>query len=201
MNRFATTVLVLFASAIWALILAHNGWIIPPSFFAPMSWVVSALVGLSFAHEKWIWRWPGVRSIVGRPDLRGTWKGVIRPNPETANTNANSVPIEVFMVIRQTFSTLHLRLLAPESQSFSLSTNLVEEAPEQFSLTWVYRSEPRLLVQERSRVHLGGGQLRVSGPATTSMSGHYWTDRGTSGELSLVFISRKRAADSEPPQS
>lgn len=192
MSRFAITVVVAIASALWALVLAHHGWVIPVSFFTPMSLVVSMLVGLLFAFNAWLWRWPVVRALIGRPDLRGTWKGSIKSNPRTSNYNVKADPIEVFVVIRQTFSTLHLRLLSPESQSFSLTTNLAEEAPEQFTVMWIFRNEPRLLVQGRSPIHLGGGFLRVSGAVSSSMSGHYWTDRNTSGEIELAFVTRER---------
>lgn len=195
MSRFAITVVAALASGSWALILAHNGWVIPTTFFSPLSLVVTLLAGLLYAFDAWLWRWPLVCSLVGRPDLRGTWKGVIRSNAKTSNHNVNAEPIEVFVTIRQTFSTLHLRLLSPESQSFSLTSNLFEEAPEQFAVTWVFRNEPRLLVQDRSRAHLGGGLLRLTGEANSSMSGHYWTDRNTSGEIDLAFVARERAND------
>jgi hypothetical protein len=196
MNRVAVTALVLFASGLWALVLAHNGWVIPISFFTPMSWVVGGLMGLLLVFDRWSWRWPGIRSLVGRPDLQGTWKGSIKPSAKTINHNARIEPVEVFVIVRQTFSTLHIRLLSPESQSFSLAATLVAEAPEQYTITWVFRNEPRLLVQDRSRVHLGGGFLRLGGEGR-SMSGHYWTDRYTAGELDLVLLSRARAGDYE----
>ncbi len=195
MNRIAITALVVIASGLWALVLAHNGWVIPLTFFIPISIVVSVLVGLLFVFNGWAWRWPLIRLVVGRPDLRGTWKGVVKPNPKTSNYNATGEPVQVYVVIRETFSTLHLRLLSPESQSFSLATSLTEEAPEQFAVTWIYRNEARLLVQGRSPVHLGGGLLRVSGASAASMSGHYWTDRNSSGELDLVLVTRERVND------
>ena len=195
MSRFAITVMVALASGTWALVLAHNGWVIPATFFAPLSLVVGLLMGFIFAFNTWIWRWPLIRSLAGRPDLRGTWRGFVRSNAKTSNHNVNSEPIEIFVIIRQTFSTIHLRLLSPESQSFSLATTLFEEATEQFALTWIFRNEPRLLVQDRSRAHLGGGLLRVSGETSSSMSGHYWTDRNTSGEIELVFVARAHPSD------
>lgn len=189
------TVVVVIASGLWALVLAHNGWVIPFSFFAPLSIVVSVLVGLLFVFNAWAWRWPGIHSLVGRPDLRGTWKGTLRPNSKSSNYNVNGEAVEVFMVIRQTFSTLHLRLLSPESQSFSLAANVAEEAPEQYVVTWVYRNEPRHSAQNRSPVHLGGGVLRVGGETVQSMAGHYWTDRQSSGEIDLALIGRTRVND------
>jgi hypothetical protein len=185
MNRFAVTIVTLFAASLWALVLAHNGWVIPPSFFAPLSAVVTATVVVLAAFNSWIWRWPVVRSLVKRPDLRGTWRGTIRSSSDAA-------PIEVFMVIRQTFSTLHLRLLSAESQSFSLTANVVEEAPGQDAVTWVFRNEPRLLVRSRSSIHHGGGLLRASG---SSLAGHYWTDRSTSGEVKLELLTRTAVND------
>jgi hypothetical protein len=185
MNRFAVTVVVLFAASLWALILSHNGWVIPPAFFAPLSAVVTAVVVALAAFNSWLWRWPVVRSLVGRPDLRGTWRGVIRPG-------TTAVPIDVFFVVRQTFSTLHLRLLSAESQSFSLAANVVEEAPGQHAVTWVFRNEPRLQVRSRSPIHNGGGLLRISG---TSLNGHYWTDRSTSGEMALELLTRVAVND------
>jgi len=195
MSRFAVTVLVLLGAGIWALILAHNGWAVPVSFFAPLSAVVSVLVGALFVFNAWAWSWPIVSSLVHRPDLRGTWKGIIKPNTHSSNTNVSSRGVDVYVVIRQTFSMVHVRLLSPESQSFSLAASLFEEAPEQFALTWIYRNEPRHLVTQRSPVHHGSGILRVGDAKAVAMSGHYWTDRNTSGEISLTLLSRARVND------
>lgn len=197
MNRLAITAVAAIGAGAWALILAHNGWVIPTSFFSPLSAVVTILVVVLLVFEKWAWSWPLVSSLVGRPDVRGTWKGVVKSSAKTPSYSSEPAPVEVYMVVRQTFSELHLRLFSAESQSLSLAAALAMEAPEQFSVTWVYRNEPRHLLKDKSPVHHGGGLLRLGGSKLSTMMGHYWTDRSTSGELELTLVSRKRGNDFE----
>ena len=49
----------------------------------------------------------------------------------------------------------------------------------------MFRNQPRISVQDQSRTHLGALVLDVIGdPSSPSeLKGHYWTDRGTSGEI------------------
>lgn len=194
-SNFFTTALVVLAVGAWAVILSANGWVIPTSFFAPLSTVVSVLSVALLVFDKWAWSWWGLGLLTRHPDLRGTWKGTIESSwvdPATATAKA---PIGCFLIVKQTYTGLHLRLMTSESTSVSLATTLVEEADGSWSVNGIYRNEPRMILQESSRIHHGGLVLRVGGPPPDTLAGHYWTDRGTRGEMRLVRVSRESADD------
>lgn len=194
-SSFFTNALVVLAVGAWALILSANGWVIPTSFFAPLSTVVTVLSVALLVFDKWGWSWWGLRLIARHPDLRGTWKGTLESSWMDPATKALKGPIACFLIVKQTYTGLHLRLMTSESTSASLATTLVEEADGTWSVNGIYRNEPELLLQARSRIHHGGLVLRVGGPPPDRLSGQYWTDRLTHGTMALDRVSRARADD------
>jgi hypothetical protein len=195
MTRIYVTAMVGLGAAAWAFVLALYGWELSPSFFKPFSVVVGVVLAGALVFEAFIWRLPGINALVKRPDLRGTWKGALRSNWRDPQTGVSRGPIEAYVVIRQSYSTAHVRLMTAESQSFSLAASVGPEAEEQYILTWVYRNDPAHSVRERSAPHFGGGFVRIGGPPPNSMAGHYWTDRNAAGEIEFQRCSRECAND------
>ncbi|KYF65103.1 hypothetical protein [Sorangium cellulosum] len=187
MSRAPLTILVLFGAALWALVLSGHGWPVPLSFFTPLSAVVSGLSVLLLLWDAWLWRldllhpWP-----VSQPVLRGTWRGQLTP--------ATGEPLPIFLVVEQTFSTVETRTFTDESRSASIAARL-DRVDGDFLLAAVYRNEPDLRLQKRSRVHRGAVALRVHGPRPAELRGCYWTDRDTKGELHFERVSRQLASD------
>ena len=200
-SRFPLAILIGITMGVWALLLSGHGWIIPFSFFTPLSIVVSVISLLLLIFEEWAWAWPLVNSLAKRPDLRGTWKGELRSNWEKSEDRSKNNPLEVYLVIHQTFMALHLRLLTAESQSITLAASVACESDGAFVINGIYRNEPRLSVRAHSPIHHGGLALRLEGPPLVSMSGHYWTDRQSDGELDLRLRTRKRANDYRTAQN
>jgi len=195
-SRFPLTVLVVFAASTWALILAGHSWVIPASFFTPLSIVVGALSVVLLVFDRVAWRWPGVRAVVRRPDLRGTWQGTLKSDWKK-DDGTPVEPIAVFMVIHQTFSEIHPRLLTPESHDMTITATVEREPDGRFAVARLYRNEPKLEVRHRSPIHRGGLHLLVAGDNGDRLQGEYWTDRGTRGSLDLRLVSRRRALDYE----
>lgn len=200
-GRFPLTILIGIVAVIWALVLSSHGWAIPSSFFGPLSIAVSVISAILVVFESWAWAWPGIRALSKRPDLRGTWTGTIRSNWEGGTETAKGSPIKAYLAIHQTFTTLHLRVLTAESQSLTLAASLICEPDGVFAIHAVYRNEPKLSVRSRSPMHHGGLVLRLEGPPPEAMSGHYWTDRHSDGELEFRLVSRKRADDYRTAQA
>jgi diguanylate cyclase (GGDEF)-like protein len=123
------------------------------------------------------------------PDLRGTWQGRLHSGWVDPNTNLRQEPREVFMSIKQTDATVHMRLLTTESQSVSLAAAIVQAADGQWSLNSIYRNEPGHSARHRSPIHHGGMILRVGGPPPTSMSGDYWVVYGSASRQHRISIS------------
>ena len=84
----------------------------------PLSTVTTIVVFATLAFDLWLWKIPLLHGwFVKRPVIDGTWKVEIRSNWKNPATGARIGPVEGYMVIRQTFSTLSLRLLTEESSS------------------------------------------------------------------------------------
>ena len=163
-----------------ALLLA--GVPVTAAWFKPFSIVVGALVLVLSVADKWLWRIRWLRPwLFNMPDLNGTWKVAIRPTaPESSPQKVGA-----YMVIRQTFSTISLRLLTAESHSETLSAHMVRRDDGTYGLAAVYRNTTRLQVRERSPLHHGALVLHVHGDPPDSLAGQYWTDRLSQGELLL----------------
>lgn len=195
MSGLPLKLLVALGGGIWALALSGNGWVIPVSFFAPMSKVAMALSLVLVAFDKWLWHLPVVRSLVGRPYLAGTWSGTLDSDWEDPASGSKAGPIPVFAVVRQSFTSLHVRVLTRESQSQTLAVTLLQDPDGQRSVAGVYRNVPRKSVRQRSEIHSGGFMLDIQGSPAARMFGHYWTDRATAGEFSLALVGRRTADD------
>ncbi len=193
-GRLPISILVGLAACTWALVLVVTGSTLGWDFAKPFSLVVGVISIALVTFDRWLWRWPGIRSVVGRPDLEGTYWGVIRSewvNPETGQKPA---PIPAAVVIKQSYTGVVLTLFTVESSSSTIAATLDEGPDGRFAVAGLYRNEPRLSVQERSRMHHGGVRLHLAGP-DTRLHGSYWTDRGTQGEMEFSRVSRSRVAD------
>ncbi|HMY19882.1 MAG TPA: hypothetical protein PKA58_26330, partial [Polyangium sp.] len=82
-----------------------------------------------------------------------------------------------------------------ESRSTSLVCQVLQGSDGRWSIHGTYTNEPKALVRDRSPIHTGGIKLELGGTPLTTLSGHYWTDRNTRGEMNLRFISREIAND------
>jgi hypothetical protein len=196
-RQFPLIIVAVAAGGIWVLILSGNGWGIPHSFFLPLCIVAGALPLLLLAFDRWVWAWPGVDLLTKRPDLRGTWKGVIQSTwPGDERTSAMGV-FHAYITISQTFTGLRLRLFTQESQSVTLIALLACEPDEHNVLSALYRNVPRQLARSHNSIHHGGLLLKIGGEQCDRLTGSYWTDRETTGELQFRRVSRRRFRDYE----
>lgn len=181
-SRLHISAILFVAAAIWGLALILSGVEVKAEWFKPFSVVVGVLVLVLSVADKWLWRLRWVRPwFFNMPDLNGTWRVVIQPTaPETSPHE-----VSAYMVIRQTLSTVSLRLLSDEGHSETLSARVVRSDDGTFIVAGVYRNTPRLQVRERSPLHHGALLLNVQGDPPESLTGQYWTDRLSQGELTL----------------
>ena len=160
----------------------------------PLSWnwvksfggAVSATVCAMALFDRWAWKQRLLQGwFVKRPILAGDWTFVIKSLWTDPQTNRRPEPIEAKVTIRQTYTQLHLRLETPESAGDFAASRIVAKDDGTYQVFGVFRNQPRVSVQDRSRTHLGALVLDVIGdPASPrEMNGQYWTDRGTNGEL------------------
>jgi hypothetical protein len=192
-SRTHLTVLFWFAVLLWAAMLILEGVSIPSAFFKPGSTVLGALVLLMGAFERWIWRWPILHPwFVSEPDLQGTWRGEVHSSWVDPATGERLSPIEAFLVIKQTFSTIRIRLLTQDSSSELLAGSLITNQEDAFLIVGTFLNVPRILVRDISPIHHGTIMLNVRGETNPTLEGGYWTDRLTRGELNFSARSKKQ---------
>lgn len=98
------------------------------------------------------------------------------------------------MVIRQTFSTLSMRLLTQESTSTLVGTEIICSADGLYCISGVYRNEPWFDFRNRSAIHYGALWLQIAeDEKEKTIAGHYWTDRSTAGSMRLTHRVNQKA--------
>lgn len=189
MSRASIFILVTLVGVVWALELGRHGWTVGPDFFQPVPTVVTVLALGWPAWEKWLWKLPPIHPwLVAEPDLSGTWVGTLKSSYVDRN-------IKAYLAIRQTRSTIAVRMFTRESTSRTIAAKLAEDGGE-LIIAAVYRNEPELKHQDRSRIHRGAFVLGVHGSPADRLEGFYCTDRETQGEmLSFQRISRRSSSD------
>lgn len=186
-----------FTAAIVASVFAGGMWLTgsPPQFgwlryFSIGVWL--AVIAL-FCWDKFIWRLAWIQCLPKVPrDLRGTWKGQVRSlwvDPETGSPPEEK---EVYLVVRQDATSISTVLFTDESRSVSTVANLVDDGTVA-SLDFMYLNRPSPTVEHRSRMHHGSTSLDIIGRPVSRLSGRYWTDRDSRGEIEFVSRCPERA--------
>ena len=157
---------------------------------------VLVAVALWGAWDRWIWR----VSLFQRmqfvpPRILGTWKGELRSHWTDPDTEVRPPRKYVYLVIKQTFSSVSVMLLTDESQSQSYS--LLAKATKENGLGYLYLNEPEMDADESSHMHRGAAIFRLSDTPVALLRGRYWTDRETTGELVFKERCPKLADDYE----
>lgn len=182
------------ACKLWA---GAPAWICSPEAFSAESLLpravtlFSLLVGL---FNTYLWR-----TQIGRwlgwpiPDLRGTWRGVLTPGIAPVGQDL-APPSPVYLVVYQTAFRFRAFLYTAESRSQSLAAEFTQ-TDDELELVYSYRNEPRQNVQQDSPIHLGTAKLLMRPRSPDCLSGLYFTQRMTRGEMSFDGHSREHAQD------
>ncbi len=180
------TVLIFFAVLTWAILLWWQGVSPSADWLKPFSSVVGVLMLLLAGFNLWFWRWPVFRGwLVKRPVVGGTWKVTLQTRWKDPETGLVPGPILGFMAIRQHYDSLSMRLMTKESVSVLLGAEILTDPDGSRSIVGVYRNEPKIAVMDRSRIHHGALLLSVHGQPPARLTGKYWTDRETAGDIEL----------------
>jgi|SRR5208337_1023919 len=171
----------------WTVILYFNHQAIKSAWLAPLSTAITVVLYAVMAFDLWLWKIPLLHGwFVKQPAIDGTWEVEIRSNRKDPATGTGIPPVQGYMVVRQTFSTLSLRLLTAESSSELVGTEIVCSSDGLYCVSGVYRNEPRFQVRHRSPIHFGAVWLKIIDEDPQKILGHYWTDRETAGEMELT---------------
>lgn len=188
LTRLHISILLGAAIVVWAVALTVRGVPVTSDLLIPYGIAVSALTLLCVGFNHWCWRFSVFKGwLVQRPWLQGTWRVTLQSSWIDPTTNTQIQPIAGFMVVRQTFSALTVRLYTRESSSKSISASVLLAEDGLFRLAAAYQNEPTPELRGvRSEIHFGALILDVHGDPPTTLSGHYWTDRKTNGTFELT---------------
>lgn len=198
LSKIHLTALVWLAVGVWMLMLVLDGTQVSSGLLEPCSTVVTVLGLTVLTFDKWLWGFSFLHPwFVDRPYIRGTWKGTLVSHWIDPTTNKPSDPVVVYLVVRQSFSAIHLRLLTRESSSESLANNIPKDPDGVYSIASIYRNTPKIAHRPVSEIHHGGAMLHVLGDPVLALEGHYWTDRGSLGEFRFQEKSERLYFDFE----
>lgn len=158
------------------------------SLVAPYGLIVFLSGVAFFLFDRWLWRWPQIKRLHGRPILDGTWHGEIRSTWAPDGGDGTTVS-DVFLVFRQRFWSMSFRLLTGESESSPVSATLSAATDRVCQFVGVYRNEPEAAHRSRSSIHYGTLRMKIPSQEVAELSGSYWTDRETTGDLVVKRLS------------
>ena len=120
----------------------------------------------------------GARALVGSSNftrLRGTWQGTLSSLWEDRESGMTPDPKTIFLAVRQTASTVSVRLFTDELRSRS-SLAYVRAEDGQAQLDYFYVGEPDVSVEYRSKMHRESTSLDVIGSPPNRLKGRCSTN-------------------------
>lgn len=157
-------------------------------FVATLAWSV---------WDRWGWKWPVAQRISKTPrDISGTWQSTLDSAWVNPETHERPAPKTVYVVVRQTSSSVIVTLVSDESRSQSTTARVVLEN-DSWLLHYLYTNEPTKPYRKRSPIHHGCGVLEIVGSPVQRLTGAYWTDRDSSGTLALTSRVKEYGGDFE----
>lgn len=181
-------------SAIYAIVLYVSGIRLQHDARQLLAYLPSVFGILVVIFDSWAWKWPAIHNLTGRPRLDGTWITSLRPHQDShIPKDGDRGPIQAAVIIDQTYWSLGVTLLSQQSTSYSTAASLRRhgDSRDRRTLTYTYANEPAQEHRPRSQPHAGATQLQVSGRRPTQITGTYWTDRLTVGDLDLRLLDRR----------
>lgn len=183
----ATVVGVAYAAALY-----FSGIHIQAGAKQALSYLPTILTFLVALWDIWLWRIPWLQRLAKRPWIAGIWSATLTPTATShIPPDGNRGPIKAYVVINQTFWSTRVRQYTAESRSDSRASIWGDTVSgSDRTLTYTYANRPRQELEDRSRPHLGTAGLDIVGLRPSTMTGDYFTDRYTKGDMVLHLIDR-----------
>lgn len=155
-----------------------------PKAITHVSTTISINIVIWMIFISWAWKWKIFYPwLVPFPNLSGEWSGFIKSNWKGQELD----PIPTSISITQTFFNIQVRIKTAESRSYSIGASFDIDTERGFQqLFYSYLNTPKAGVRKRSEIHYGSTLLNFEGFKVTKMEGEYWTDRETTGEITLT---------------
>ena len=120
----------------WAVVLWTRDIPLTWEYLWPYGLVVSVLAVAATIFERWGWACRIFQGwFVKRPNLQGSWRVELKSDWVNPDTGQIIDPITCYMVVRQTLTTLSMRLMTAESSSWLIAHKIVEENDGVFLVT------------------------------------------------------------------
>lgn len=187
LSKIHLSAIIALTALVWAVALWVGNIPVTKEMLYVFGTVTTVVGGVLFVFDRWVWHLGILHPwFVAVPDLNGTWKAKIRSTWINPDTQQGIPPIDAFLVIRQTHSSLSIRLMTPESSSECCAAKVLRADDGIYQAVCIYRNEPKHEVRHRSEVHYGGMRLHIAERYPKSMRADYWTDRKTTGDIQLL---------------
>ena len=196
LDRLSVSVLLIIATVVWGAFLWILGIELSWDHAKPYSLTLAVLTSSLWLFDKHLWKtWP-VNLFCKRPNLTGTWQVSLQSSYVDPKTSEHASAVKGYAAVRQTFSSISLRLMTEQADSFLITGSFDVQSDGVAYLYGIYQSDPTILLRSSvSEIHYGSFKYRVLGNPPSELNGHYWTDRNTSGSIRL-FDRRMEIYDS-----
>lgn len=188
-------VIVVSTIIIWALILLSFGIELKGSVEAvkKLPLVVTIEASLWLLFTLWGWKFKIFQSwLIIEPIIEGTWKGKLKTTWVNPATGKSPDEIPIVLSIKQGFYNINCSIYTQESTSSSYSGKVYFDEPSGVKrFIYTYTNKPKASVRDRSEFHDGTANLRIVGGSQSKMEGDYWTTRKSTGDIEVVFHSKK----------
>jgi hypothetical protein len=139
-------------------------------------------------YFKYGWTLPGIKWIVFRVNLNGTWFGSYQ-SFDSKNQEAKG---EIGIRIKQDFLTISLKSFTEKFNNYSYSEEVkYEEKSETYGVVYVYSQKENNILDTSQRNGTSELTLKKSDD-TLYLEGVFWTAHGTNGKLSVRKITEKQ---------
>lgn len=136
------------------------------------------------------WKLWGFRKIFYRPNLNGTWAGILKSNWKNEK-GENIGDIEFFIIIRQSFLRIHFTTFTNSFIGLSYSeTFMLDKDRGLKNVAYLYRKETSY--DEDKYLQEGATELRFIESKIKRLEGKYWSNRKTNGKIMVSHISEKK---------
>ena len=197
-----TYIFLLISASAWFLIYLLTGLEINKwwDIFLLLPTVAAIVLFLFTLFARWGWRWKVFQDwLVPFPNLSGTWEGSIHTTWLDSKGGQKTGSIPVILAIKQSFLRISCVMRTAEMTSYSYTEGFMIQSDSQIKkLVYSYNSNPRIGLAHKSVAHDGTVTLDIIGNPVSKLTGHYWTTRKTTGEISVAFRGRN-ILDEIPP--
>jgi len=138
--------------------------------------------------KRWFWKLSIFRGwLVKIPNLNGEWVGTLQSTWKDPSTRKVISPIIIDANIKQDLTSVAVDITSNEMVSQSIVAVVkCNSERDVVEICYTYQSEPGATVRHRSEIHFGTAKLSYKNSrGKETLEGNYWTDRKTTGDISL----------------